>query len=121
MINIGRRGTTNHTASWFSIMLIILKDPVNRITVKIAELRISSYEIICAVDRRDPRKAYLEFADQPLNRTPYTPTDEIANVYRIPKEKSDSVRPAPKGITPHPSKLKIRVITGARKKRLFVA
>jgi hypothetical protein len=46
MINIGSSGTTNQTASWLSIMLMILKDPDSRITVRIAELRISSYEII---------------------------------------------------------------------------
>jgi len=67
------------------------------------------------------KKSIFRVADQPANRTPYTPTEEIASVYRIPSEKSDSVRPAPNGITPHPSRLKISVITGARKNRLFVA
>jgi hypothetical protein len=46
IINIGSRGTTNQIASWYSIMLMILNEPVRRITVRIAELRISSYEII---------------------------------------------------------------------------
>jgi hypothetical protein len=46
IMNIGSSGTTNQIASWLSIMLMMLNDPVSRITVRIAELRISSYEII---------------------------------------------------------------------------
>lgn len=121
MINIGNNGTTNQIASWYSIILIKLNDPVSKITVRMAELKINSYEIICAVDRNDPRNAYFELADQPANNTPYTPIDEIANVYRIPNEKSEIVNPAPNGITPHPNNLKISVITGAKKNKLFVA
>jgi hypothetical protein len=60
-------------------------------------------------------------ADQPANRTPYTPIDEIANEYRIPKLKSLRARPLPKGITAQPSRLNTRLITGAKKNRLRVA
>jgi len=38
----GSRGTTNHTACWSSIIVVIWKLPVSTITVRIAELRISS-------------------------------------------------------------------------------
>ena len=65
--------------------------------------------------------AYLELADHPAQRIPYTPTDEIAIEYRIPREKSVSVSPLPKGTTAHPSRLNTRLITGARKNRLRVA
>jgi len=65
--------------------------------------------------------AYLELADHPAKRIPYTPTDEIAIVYRIPSEKSVSARPLPNGITAQPIRLKTRLIIGARKNRLFVA
>jgi len=65
--------------------------------------------------------AYLELADHPANRTPYTPTDEIAIVYRIPSEKSVSASPLPNGITAQPIRLNTRLIIGARKNRLFVA
>ena len=71
--------------------------------------------------RRDPRNAYLELADHPANRIPYTPTDEIAIEYRIPSEKSVSVSPLPNGITAQPSRLNTRLIIGARKNRLTVA
>src|ERR1700712_1855819 len=46
MMNIGSNGTMYQIACWFSMIVIILNDPVNRITVRMAELRISSYEII---------------------------------------------------------------------------
>ena len=35
--------------------------PVNIIIINIAELKINSYDIIAAVDLKDPKKAYLEF------------------------------------------------------------
>lgn len=38
----GSRGTTNHTACWSSIIVVMWNDPVIMITVRIAELRISS-------------------------------------------------------------------------------
>jgi hypothetical protein len=40
---------------------------------------------------------------------------------RIPNEKSLRSKTGPRGITPQPSRLKIRVTIGARKNRLFVA
>jgi hypothetical protein len=58
---------------------------------------------MAAVDLRDPKKAYLEFADQPANNTPYTPKEDKANVYKIPNEKSERANPCPKGIIPHSS------------------
>ena len=71
------------------------------ITIKTAVLKINSQLIIEAVLLREPKKAYLELADHPANKTPYIPNDERANVYKIPKEKSEILIPAPKGITPH--------------------
>lgn len=59
-------------------------------------------------------------ADQPAKRIPYTPIEEMASEYRIPSEKSVSVIPLPNGITPQPSRLKIRLTIGARKNRLLV-
>jgi len=42
IIAIGSRGTINHTACWSSMIVVRWNDPVSRITVRIAELRISS-------------------------------------------------------------------------------
>ena len=82
--------------------------------INIAELKINSYDIIAAVDLRDPKKAYFEFADQPANNTPYTPNEDKAKVYKIPRLKSDKTKPWPKGITAHPNKLNTKVETGAK-------
>jgi hypothetical protein len=60
----------------------------------------------------DPKKAYLEFADQPANKTPYTPKEDNAKVYNKPKLKSNKLKPCPKGIIPHPNKLNIKVNIG---------
>ena len=83
--------------------------------IKIAELKINSQDIIAEVDRNDPKNAYFEFADHPANNTPYTPKEDKAKVYNIPKLKSDITKPCPKGIIAHPNKLKIIVDTGAKK------
>jgi hypothetical protein len=42
IIASGSRGTTNHTACWSSIIVVIWKLPESTITVRIAELRMSS-------------------------------------------------------------------------------
>src|SRR6478672_9307826 len=43
-----------------------------------------SYEIICALERRPPSNEYLLFDDQPARTMPYTPSDEMARMYRKP-------------------------------------
>ena len=66
------------------------------------------------MDLKLPKNAYLELADHPANNTPYTPKDDKAKVYNIPKGKSNNVKPSPNGIIPQPNKLKINVETGAK-------
>jgi len=66
------------------------------------------------VDLNDPKKAYLELALHPANNIPYTPKEDKAKLYNTPKEKSEIVNPSPKGIIPHPNKLKIKADTGAK-------
>ena len=73
-----------------------------------------------AVDLKDPKKAYLELADQPLNNIPQTPNEDRAKVYKIPNEKSDKTKPCPKGITPHPNKLNIKVLTGDKQNKTLL-
>ena len=68
--NTGNRGTINQTDCWCSIMLVKFNEPVIIITINIAELSTSSYEIIAAVDLKEPKNAYFEFADHPANKTP---------------------------------------------------
>jgi len=96
------------------MIVVKLKEPVNNMIISIAELRINSYEITAAEDLIEPKKAYLELADQPANNTPYIPKEDKAKVYRIPIEKSNKVNPCPKGIIPQPNRLKTRVDIGAK-------
>src|SRR6185436_13949860 len=44
----------------------------------------SSYEIICADDRRPPIRLYLLFEDQPASAMPYTPTEVTPSTYSNP-------------------------------------
>ena len=96
------------------MIVVKFKEPVNKIIISTAELKINSYEIIAAVDLSEPKNAYLELADQPANNTPYTPNEDKANVYKIPNDKSDIANPCPKGIIPKPNKLNIKVDRGAK-------
>ena len=69
---------------------------------------------MAAVERKEPKKAYLELADHPANNIPYTPKEDKAKVYKIPIEKSNIVNPGPNDIIPHPAKLNIKLDTGAK-------
>src|ERR1051325_1487164 len=69
-----------------------------------------SYEIICALERRPPSRAYLLFEDQPARTIPYTPSDVIARMKRKPTGRSATTRStlpqrvaigAPNGMTHH--------------------
>lgn len=60
---------------------------------------------MAAVLLNEPKNAYLELAAQPANNTPYTPKEDKAKVYKIPKLKSDKANPCPKGIIPHKKNL----------------
>ena len=50
---------------------------------------------MAAVDLNEPKNEYLELAAHPANNTPYTPKEDKANVYNIPIEKSEIVKPGP--------------------------
>ena len=65
---------------------------------------------MAAVDLNEPRKAYLELALQPANKTPYTLKEDKAKVYNIPNGKSKRVKPCPNGIIPHQKKVKSKNI-----------
>lgn len=49
-------------------------------TATMIKLRLTSYEIICAVERRAPKKEYLEFEDHPAINTPSIPKLETAKI-----------------------------------------
>lgn len=84
IINSGRRGHIFITLSCLSIIFIkfgvsLLKNTTVNITNPIT----TSYDIICEVDLKDPKKEYLELEDQPLHKTVRIETEETANIYNI--------------------------------------
>ena len=78
--------------------------------------RETSYEIICAAERRPPRKAYFELLDQPAIITECTLRDERAKIYRIPSRKSTSIAPSPTGSTTQPAMASPNVKIGESRK-----
>jgi hypothetical protein len=50
----------------------------------------TSYEIICAAERKDPRNAYFELLAHPAIIIPYTFKDEIAKMNNILRFRSAS-------------------------------
>src|SRR5262249_60090340 len=56
-----------------------------------------SYEINCAEARRPPSRAYLLLDDHPASTMPYTPSEEIARMYRNPTGRSATTS----GTSPH--------------------
>jgi hypothetical protein len=62
-----------------------LNDPVQIIIVTIIKPIDTSYDIICAADLNAPKKAYFELLDHPDRRIPYTLSEDIAKIYKIPQ------------------------------------
>ena len=82
-----------------------------------------SYEIICALERSPPRRAYLLFDDHPARTIPYTESEVIASMNRNPTGRSATTRSilpqrvgtgAPKGITHHAVSAGMNERIGAR-------
>src|SRR5215213_11305611 len=60
----------------------------------------TSYETICALERKPPSKAYFEFEDQPASINASTPTLEIASTNSNPILTSAiTAQSGPNGIT----------------------
>lgn len=113
MINNGNRGKPNHTCDCAYTISDKFREPAHKSTEIMINPMETSYDIICAADRKPPRKAYLEFDDQPAVMIPYTPNDEIANTYSTPTCTSANTIPSPKGMTDQATKLRIKVTSGA--------
>src|SRR5215467_11554373 len=60
----------------------------------------TSYETICALERKPPSKAYFEFDDQPARINASTPTLDTASTSNKPILTSPiTAQPGPNGIT----------------------
>jgi hypothetical protein len=81
----GNNGKTNQTVRpCAATMSIKFNEPANKITGKIKRPNETSYEIICAAERKAPKKAYLELLAQPAIIIPYTFKPETANKNKTP-------------------------------------
>ena len=74
--------------------------------------RETSYEILCAAERRPPRNAYFELLDHPALITECTLREEIAKIYRSPSRKSATLAPSATGKTLQPAIARANVNTG---------
>lgn len=61
---------TNQKFSWTATRGIKSNVPVNIKRIIIINPKDTSYESICAADRREPKKAYLELLAHPEIKTP---------------------------------------------------
>lgn len=61
----GNNGTIYHISSCSFITVVKFKDPIHKTTIIKIKLIETSYETICAADRKPPNNAYLELLDQP--------------------------------------------------------
>src|SRR6185369_2012084 len=77
----------------------------------------TSYETICALDRRPPSSAYFELDDQPASINASTPTLETARTSNNPMLTSAiTAQSGPNGITEKTMKADATAMYGAKKK-----
>src|SRR4051794_4103996 len=102
----------------------VLIDPAVMKTATIDRPMATSYEIICALDRRPPSNGYVEPDAQPASTTPYTLIDEQASSTSTETGTSVScnavwwpnmVTTPPNGITENAVNAVVAEITGAMK------
>src|SRR5947208_10006196 len=110
--------------AWALTISEVLMVPAVMKTATIDRPIATSYEIICALDRRPPSSGYVEPDAQPASTTPYTPIDEQASTTRTATGLSVSCsgvdRPnrwtvGPSGITENAVNAQTVEITGAKK------
>src|SRR6185369_17961582 len=77
----------------------------------------TSYDTICALDRKPPSSAYLEFDDQPANIKASTPTLETASTSKSPIFTSAiTAQSGPNGTTEKTMNAEATAMYGAKKK-----
>jgi len=81
----------------------------------------TSYEIICAAERKPPKKAYFELLDHPAIIILCTPKDDMANINKRLKLKSAIAVASPILITHQLVKANANVKIGANKKIIVLA
>ena len=80
----GNNGTQNQIGCCANTTSVKFKDPTHKSTVIQIRPIETSYDTICAAERKLPKNPYFELLDHPAVIIPYTPSDEIANTYNNP-------------------------------------
>jgi len=80
LLLIGNNGLAYHTSFCATTISVRFADPAHLKTETTMNPIETSYETICAADRKAPKNAYFEFDDHPAIIIPYTAKDEIANL-----------------------------------------
>src|SRR6266581_6168464 len=80
-------------------MAVRLSEPTHSSTVIMTKPIETSYDTICAAERSAARNGYFEFDAQPAMMMPYTASEEMANMYKIPTLISAITQPTLTGIT----------------------
>ncbi len=78
--NTGRSGAPYQREDCDSPMRLRFSDPERRRRARSVAPRETSYESICAAERRPPRKAYFELLDHPALITEWTLREERAKI-----------------------------------------
>lgn len=110
---IGNNGIQNHILFCNKTILLKLRLPAKITIFKSATPIAISYETICAAERNDPKKAYLELLDHPAITTECTANEEITKRYKTLKLKSTIEILFSKGITTQLAKAKVKLKIGA--------
>jgi len=114
---IGSRGPASQTVFICTSAIVEkLAVPAIRISEIRVEPRPTSYEILCAAERRPPRNAYFELLDHPALITECTLSEEIAKRKSRPSRKSTRSAPSPRGNTIHPVLARPKVKIGDTRK-----
>lgn len=81
----GNSGKRYHPVRSCEMTIFVrFNDPVSKITGSIDNPIATSYEIICAAERNDPKNAYLELLAQPAMIIPYTLNEDTARINNTP-------------------------------------
>ena len=89
----------NQVSFWAMHMSVTDMEPANATMVITDRPSDSSYDTICAPERRAPMRVNLLLDDHPASSMPSTPIDETASRKNMPMLKSMICMPLPQGST----------------------
>lgn len=85
-INMGKINSIIQENILVFMNLMFIEWCIIKHVIKISDIE-TSYEIVCAILRRDPRREYLEFEDHPAINVEYTFSLDTHRKYKVPNIK----------------------------------